>query len=51
LTPGFIRLLIRDGIIEGVKVGRDWVTTRQAIEAYLKKERRRGPKPKSEKRK
>jgi hypothetical protein len=51
LTPGFIRLLVRQGTIEGVKVGRNWVTTRQAIEDYLRQERRRGPKPKSERQK
>jgi excisionase family DNA binding protein len=46
-TPVFIRLLIRRGEIEGVKIGRNWLTTREAVDVYLKKERHPGPKPKS----
>jgi excisionase family DNA binding protein len=50
LTPGFIRLLVREGTIYGVKIGRNWVTTREAVREYLKKERRPGPKPTKQKR-
>jgi excisionase family DNA binding protein len=45
LTPSFIARLLRRGDIEGVKVGRDWLTTEEAIRKYLKQERRPGPKP------
>ncbi len=46
LTPSFIARLLRRGDIDGVKIGRNWVTTKEAIREYLKKERRPGPKPK-----
>jgi len=45
LTPGHIRKLVREGQIEGVKIGRNWLTTREALQEYLKQERRPGPKP------
>ncbi len=40
-----IRNLLVQGTIAGIKLGRDWWTTRDAIEAYLSTERRPGPKP------
>ncbi len=46
LTTGFIRRMLRTGEIDGVKIGRNWLTTREAIQDYLKRERRPGPKPK-----
>ena len=46
LSASHIRRLLRDGEIEGVKIGRDWSTTEEAIQEYLKQERRPGPKPK-----
>lgn len=46
LSASHIRKLLRDGEIEGVKIGRDWSTTEEAIREYLKQERRPGPKPK-----
>ncbi len=46
LTTGFIRRLLRQGEIEGIKIGRNWLTTREAIRDYLKRERRPGPKAK-----
>lgn len=46
LTPSFIRRLLRRGDIAGVKIGRDWFTTKEAVRQYLKQERRPGPKPK-----
>ena len=45
LTTGYIRRLIRNSEIEGVKVGRNWLTTEETIREYLKQERRPGPKP------
>jgi hypothetical protein len=29
----------------GAKIGRNWVTTEQAVRAYLARDRRPGPKP------
>ncbi len=45
LTTSYIRRLLRDDRIEGVKIGQNWLTTEEAIREYLKQERRRGPKP------
>ena len=42
--PSYIRRLLVRGTIPGVRLGRDWWTTREAIEAYMKTERRPGPK-------
>ena len=44
LTPSYIRRLLRQGTIAGVKFGRDWFTTAEAIQTYLATERRPGPK-------
>ncbi|MCA9333929.1 helix-turn-helix domain-containing protein [Candidatus Saccharibacteria bacterium] len=44
LTPSYIRRLLRNGTIKGVKFGRDWFTTAEAIQTYLATERRPGPK-------
>lgn len=41
--------MLRRKEIEGVKIGRNWLTTRRAIRAYLAKERRPGPKPQQKK--
>ncbi len=46
LTPSFIARMLRRGEIDGAKVGRNWVTTEEAVRDYLKKERRPGPKKK-----
>jgi excisionase family DNA binding protein len=45
LSISMIRLLLARGDIEGVKVGRNWSTTREAVQKYLAQERRPGPKP------
>jgi excisionase family DNA binding protein len=45
LTPSYIRRMLRNGEIEGHKVGESWLTTEEAIRDYLKRDRRRGPKP------
>ena len=46
LSAGHLRLLVRRGKLWGVKLGRNWVTTAQAVEEYLAQDRRPGPKPK-----
>jgi len=42
LTPGHLRLLIRQGEIWGTKIGRNWVTTEQAVREYQSRARPRG---------
>ena len=44
-TPGYIRRLLRNKVIEGKKIGRDWFMTEEALREYLAKERRPGPDP------
>lgn len=46
LTPSYIRRLLRNGDLEGVKVGEAWLTSEDALRVYLSKDRRPGPKPK-----
>jgi excisionase family DNA binding protein len=46
LTPSFLRRLLRQGKIEGVKIGRDWFTTEEAVREYMATDRRPGPKTK-----
>ena len=46
LTPSYIRRLLRTNKLPGVKVGRDWFTTEEAIRAYLAEDRRPHPKTK-----
>ncbi len=45
LTPSYIRRLLRNEVIVGKKIGRDWFTTEEAVRNYLEQERRPGPKP------
>jgi len=42
LTPGHLRLLIRQGGMWGTKIGRNWVTTEQAVREYQSRARPRG---------
>ena len=44
LSRSHLRLLVRDKHIWGKKIGRDWVTTEEAVQAYLDTDRRPGPK-------
>lgn len=44
LSAGHLRLLANQQKIWAVKIGRNWVTTAAAIEAYLATDRRPGPK-------
>ena len=47
LSPTSLRIYILDGKLEGLKIGRNWVTTKEAVERYLKgRERYREPKKK-----
>lgn len=45
LSTSHLRLLVRRGEVWGVKLGRNWVTTEQAVRVYLAHNRRPGPKP------
>ena len=45
LSQGHLRLLAKQGKIEATKIGRDWLTTEEAIRAYMATDRRPGPKP------
>lgn len=44
LSASHLRLLVRRGEIWGKKVGRNWLTTEQAVQEYLAHDRRTGPK-------
>jgi len=44
LSTGHIARLLRTGEIEGIKPGRDWLLRRSAVMAYLREERKPGPK-------
>ena len=46
LSAGYLRQLVRNGVIWGKKIGRNWVTTAEAVGEYLAQDRRPGPKPK-----
>jgi excisionase family DNA binding protein len=46
LSQSFIRRLVSQGVIWGMKTGRNWVTTEKAVREYLARDRKRGPKPK-----
>jgi excisionase family DNA binding protein len=46
LSHSHLRLLVRKGEIWGKKMGRDWFTNAQAVQEYLARDRRPGPKPK-----
>jgi len=35
LSPGYLRILVRNGEIWGKKIGRNWVTTGDAVTKYL----------------
>lgn len=42
--PSHVRNLLVTKRMLGIKLGRDWWTTQEAVEAYLQTERRPGPK-------
>ena len=45
LSSAHLRRLVREGKIAGTKIGRNWVTTEEAVAQYLAQDRRPGPKP------
>jgi hypothetical protein len=45
LSMSHLSLLIRKGELWGMKIGRNWVTTEKAIQDYLAKGLKPGPKP------
>jgi excisionase family DNA binding protein len=47
ITPEHMAYLLRKGIVRGQKIGRDWITTRSAVEEYKENRPKPGPKPKS----
>ncbi len=47
-TQAHLRLLAKQKKIWATKIGRDWLTTEEAVQAYLATDRRPGPKPKKD---
>jgi len=47
LSHGHLAYLVRRGELRGWKIGRSWVTTREAIQEYLNLNKRPGPKKSS----
>jgi hypothetical protein len=46
LSADHLRRLFKRGALWGIKIGRNWATTKHAIEEYMSKNRSRGRKPK-----
>ena len=49
LSPSHLRLLVSKGTIWGKKLGSHWFTTALAVTEYIEKDRKPGPKPRTEK--
>lgn len=47
LSEPYLRRLVEKEKLWGLKIGRNWVTTRKAIMDYIRVEHPRGPKPKN----
>ena len=45
-TRRHIRYLLANGLVEGQRFGRDWFTTKEALDKYLANNPRPGPKKK-----
>jgi len=45
LTHDHLRRLAGRGDLQAKKIGRDWLTTEQAVRDYMSQDRRPGPKP------
>lgn len=45
LSPDHLRRIVREGALWGRKIGRNWVTTIAAVNEYLARDRKPGPKP------
>lgn len=48
LSQPHLALLARQGELKAAKISRNWVTTEAAVQEYLARNRRPGPKPKQE---
>ena len=46
LSAGHLRLLVSRGLLWGAKIGRNWVTTEEAVRTYLALDRHPGPRSK-----
>ena len=46
LSKRHIRFLLEQGKIRGKKIGRDWITTKDEVDNYLKDKPKPGPRPK-----
>jgi hypothetical protein len=49
-SQSYLRYLVSRGIVEGRKIGRNWVTTRQAIAEFTRDEFKRSKDPRKRKR-
>ena len=47
LSQPHLALMIRKGVLWGKKIGRNWITTQNAINDYLGTNRKPGPKSKN----
>ena len=47
LSPSYMRRLVSKGEIWGMKIGRNWVTTGKAVQVFIVRDRKPGPKPKN----
>ena len=50
LSQSHLRLLARRGTLQAKKIGRDWLTTRRAVETYLRDTKLRSKDPLKRKR-
>jgi len=48
LSPGYLRILVREGKMWGKKIGRNWVTTGEAVREYLARDLKPGRPKKDE---
>jgi hypothetical protein len=44
LSAGHINYLVRNNKLWGIKLGRNWFTTKKALDDYMKSNRKPGPK-------
>ncbi|MFC2043198.1 helix-turn-helix domain-containing protein [Chloroflexota bacterium] len=45
-STSYIRRLVSKNEIWGLKIGRNWVTTAKAVQEFMARDRKPGPKPK-----
>ena len=51
LSPDHLRRIVREGELWGTRIGRNWVTTVEAVREYLARDRKPGPKPQGSRKK